>query len=479
MSTISNNSLKKSLLQLECYFTWTLLKEDVDLDYLEESIIDLIDIGFYENLRNYNLLSYVCHLKHSNKEALENLQKAEEFVQKHYPNEIDMKSLVTWGNYAWIYYHMARYEEAQAYVSQVENSCKKLSGTAQLKIQLPEIYVEQGWALLKFGKKYYERAKECFEKALSKEPNNPEFNAGYAIAVYRLEEHSNGTNEEANSTVEILKRAVELNQTDTFLMALLALKLRELRQDDEGERYIEKAMQKTPNLPYFLRYAAIFYRKKGEVDKALEILRRALAVTPKSIFLRHQMGVCYRAKLKQLERAGNPPQDQVEKLTQECIFHFKAVIDQKTKFCSGYIDLAVMYAKAKKYKEAEETFQKAFQINNLTSDEKQSLYYRYGYFHQYCKRSESEAIRYYKEGLKIGGDSYERYMCKTALKKLLGERIRRGLEDEVDFGILGLIHQLDGENREAIECYEKAIERNPDNEEYLSALCELRLSLSS
>ncbi|XP_035186601.1 interferon-induced protein with tetratricopeptide repeats 5-like [Oxyura jamaicensis] len=479
MSTISNNSLKKSLLQLECHFTWTLLKEDVDLDYLEESIIDLIDIGFYENLRNYNLLAYVCHLKHSNTEALENLQKAEEFVQKCHPNEIDMKSLVTWGNYAWIYYHMARYEEAQAYVSQVKNSCKKLSGPAQLKIQFPEIYAEQGWALLKFGKKYYERAKECFEKALSKEPNNPEFNAGYAIAVYRLEEHCNGANEEASSTVEILKRAVELNQRDTFLMALLALKLQELHQDDEGERYIEAAMQKTPNLPYFLRYAAIFYRRKGEVDKAVEILRRALAVTPKSIFLRHQMGVCYRTKLKQLERTENPPQDQVEKLIQECIFHFKAVIDQKTKFWSSYTDLAVMYAKARKYKEAEETFQKAFQINTLTFDDKQTLCYRYGYFHQYCKRSESEAIRYYKEGLKIGEDSYGRLMCKISLKKLLRERIRKGLEDEADFGTLGFIHQLDGENREAIECYEKAIELNPDSEEYLSALCELRLSLSS
>lgn len=478
-STISKNSLKKSLLQLECHFTWTLLKEDVDLDNLEESIIDLIDIGFYENLTNYNLLSYVYHLKHLNKEALENLQKAEEFVQKCHPNEIDTKSLVTWGNYAWIYYHMDRYKEAQAYVSQVENSCKKFSGTAQLKIQLPEIYAEQGWALLKFGKKYYGRAKECFEKALSKEPNNPEFNAGYAIAAYRLEEHSNGKNEEANSSVEILKRAVELNQMDTVVMALLALKLQQLHQDDEGERYIEEAMKKTPNLPYFLRYAAMFYRKKGEVDKALEILRKALTVTPKSMFLHHQMGVSYRAKLKQLEMKGNPPQDQVEKLIQECIFHFKAVIDQKTKFCSAYTDLAVMYAKAKKYKEAEETYQKAFQIKTLSNDEKQLLCYRYGYFHQYCKRSESEAIRYYKEGLKIEEDSYGRHMCKTALKKLLGERIQKGLEDEADFGTLGLIYQLDGKNHEAIECYEKAIERNPDNEEYLSALCELRLSLSS
>ncbi|NXI63351.1 IFIT5 protein, partial [Anseranas semipalmata] len=476
-STISKNSLKNSLMHLECYFTWTLLKEDVDLDNLEDSIGDQIDVGCYEKVKNYNLLSYVCHLKHSNEEALENLRKAEELIQKYHPNEIDKKSLVTWGNYAWIYYYMDRYKEAQAYLSKVENSCKNLANTAQLKIQLPEIYAEQGWALLKFGRKYYNSAKECFEKALSKEPNNPEFNAGYAIATYRLEEISYRSHEEANSSLEPLKRAVELNQTDTSLMALLALKLQDLHQVEEGERYIEKAMQKTPNLPYFLRYAAKFYRKKGEVDKALEILQTALAVTPKSTFLRHQIGLCYRAKLRQLNRTRYSPRDQVEMLIQMCILHFKAVVDKKPKFFTAHTDLAIMYAKAKMYQEAEEIFQKAFRINTLTSDEKQLLLYQYGYFQHYSKKSESEAIRYYTEGLKIGKDSYGRDMCKTALKQLLENRIQRGSRDEADFGTLGLIHQLDGEKRKAIECYEKAIEHNPDNEEYLSALYELRLSL--
>ncbi|NXK53068.1 IFIT5 protein, partial [Chauna torquata] len=477
-STISKNSLKNSLMQLECYFTWTLLKEDVDIDSLEESISDQIEFFIKSNITSYNLLSYVCHLKHSNEEALENLRNAEEEIQKYHPNEIDKRSLVTWGNYAWIYYHMARYKEAQAYISKVENSCKKLSGTAQLKIQLPEIYAEQGWALLKFGGKYYNRAKECFENALRKEPNNPEFNAGYAIVMYRLEDICKRRCKDVNSSLEPLKRAVELNQMDTFLMALLALKLQDLNQADEGMRYIEEAMQKTPNLPYFLRYAAKFYRRKGEVDKAVEALKKAIAVTPKSSFLHHQLGLCYRAKLYQLKKTTRyPPQDQVDKLIKICIFHFKAVTDQKPKFFSAQADLANMYAEAKMYEEAEEAFQKALQVNILTDYDKQSIYYQYGTFQRYCKKSESEAIRYYTEGLKIGTDSYDRNKCKTALKKLLEKRIERRLGDEADFATLGLIHQLDGEKHEAIECYEKAIERNPDNEEYLSVLCELRLSL--
>ncbi|NXL92414.1 IFIT5 protein, partial [Alectura lathami] len=477
-STISKNFLKNSLLQLECYFTWTLLKEDIDLDDLEESIGDQIEFFVKSNIINYNQLSYVCHLKCSNEEALKNLQKAEEEIKKHHPNEIDRRSLVTWGNYAWIYYYMGRYEEAQAYVNKVENSCKKLSNTAQLKIQLPEIHAEQGWALLKFGGKYYERAKKCFENALREEPDNPAFNTGYAIAVYRLEGFSSRRCEEVSSSLKPLKRAVKLNETDTYLLALLALKLQDLNQADEGEKYIEEGMQKTPDLPYFLRYAAKFYRRKGEVDKAIMILQKAMAVSPKSTFLHHQLGLCYRSKLFKLKKSTRyPPQDQLEELITTCIFHFKAATEQKPKFFSALTDLARMYAEAKMYQEAEEAFLKALQVNILTSSDKQEICYYYGNFLQKQKKSESEAIKYYTEGLKNEDNSYVRNNIETSLKKLLEKRIQEGFGDETDFSTLGHIHRLRGEKLEAIECYEKANKCNPSNDEYLSALYELRLSL--
>ncbi|KFQ90372.1 Interferon-induced protein with tetratricopeptide repeats 5, partial [Phoenicopterus ruber ruber] len=477
-SAVSNNSLKSSLLQLECHFTWTLLKEDVDLDDLEETVSDQTEFFTEFNIRNYNLLSYVCHLKNSNEEALRNLQKAEEVVKKNHPDEIARRSLVTWGNYAWIYYHTEKYEEAQTYINKVENTCKMLSSTAQEKIQLPEICAEQGWALLKFGGKYYRRAQNCFENALQIEPNNPEFNAGYAIVMYRLEDFSRRECEYISPSLKALKRAVELNPNDTFIMALIALKLQDLKRVDEGERYIEEAMQKTPDLPYFLRYAAKFYRRKGEANKALQVLKKALAVTPKSVFLRHQLGLCYRAKLSQLKRATRyPPQEQVKELIQLSIFHFKSVTSQRPKFFSAHLDLANTYAEAKRYEEAEVTFQKAFHINILSYADKQQLYYHYGNFQRFHMKSESEAIRYYIEGLKIEKDSYGRNMCTNALKKLLEQRIQGGLGDATDFGTLGLVHRLNGEKHEAIECYEKAVALHPDNEEYLSALCELRLSI--
>ncbi|NXR28222.1 IFIT5 protein, partial [Cinclus mexicanus] len=476
-STISNDSLKTSLLQLECHFTWALLKKDVGLVALEDTILDHIKFVKEHNITDYNILSYVCYLKNSNEEALRNLQKAEEAIQKRHPGEIARRSLVTWGNYAWIYYHMQRYEEAQTYVSKVENSCKNLSSTAHGKIQLPEVCAEQGWALLRFGRHYFERAKNCFENALKSEPDNPDFNAGYAIAMFRLGSSPERYDEERWPCLEALKRAVELNPNNTTLLALLALELQRLKQSDEGERYIEEGLQKTPDFPVFLRYAAIFYRKKGNVGKAVKILEKALAMTPNSVIVHHQLGLCYKFKVLKLIKSRYTPQEEVENLIEPAIFHFKTVIEKKPLFFSAYCDLANMYALGKRYEEAEEIFQKVLQRNDTDCDNKQEIYFNYGNFQHFHMKSESKAIKYYIEGLKIEEDSYARKMCSEAVEKLLRQKIRSGLGHATDFGTLGLVHKLNGKKQEAIECYKKAIALDPNNEEYLNALAELQLSI--
>ncbi|NXT66180.1 IFIT5 protein, partial [Chaetops frenatus] len=476
-STISKNSLKTSLLQLECHFTWTLLEQHVSLESLEDTILDHIKFVVEYNVRDYNMLSYVYHLKKSNEEALRNLKKAEEAIQKHHPDEIARRSLVTWGNYAWIYYHMQRYEEAQTYVTKVENSCKKLSSTAHGKIQLPDIYAEQGWALLRFGRHYFERAKNCFENALKSEPNNPDFNAGYAIAMYRLEVLSDRSGDDKWSCLKALQQAVELNPKDTTVLALLALKLQRSQRADEGEQYIEEALQKTPDFPVCLRYAANFYRRKGETDKAVEILEKALELTPKAVVLHHQLGLCYKFKILKLQKTRYTPQEEVENLIQLAIFHFKTAIDKKPTFSSAYSDLAQVYALGKRYEEAEELFQEVLQRNYLPCDEKQEIYFNYGNFQHFHMKSELKAIKYYTEGLKIEKDSYGRRKCREAVETLLKQKIRRGLGDATDVGTLGLVHKLNGKKQEAIECYEKAIALDPNNEEYQNALSELQLSI--
>nr|KAF6456464.1 interferon induced protein with tetratricopeptide repeats 1B [Rousettus aegyptiacus] len=96
-----------------------------------------------------------------------------------------------------------------------------------------------------------------------------------------------------------LKQAIRLNPEDAYIKALLGLKLQDVGETAEGEKYIEEALTKMSSQTYVFRYAAMFYRRKGSLDKALQLLKDALQATPSSAFLHHQIGLCYRSQVLQ------------------------------------------------------------------------------------------------------------------------------------------------------------------------------------
>ncbi|XP_063163498.1 interferon-induced protein with tetratricopeptide repeats 5-like [Candoia aspera] len=484
MSFLSREGLKEILQQLECHFTWMLQKEDIDPDELEERIVE--QIWFLSNkskVQNYNLLAYVKFLNDQKDEALENLRKAEEAVPVEYPGEDEKESLVTWGNYAWVYYHLGDLTESQAYVKKVESICKHHGSDSPYKMELPQIDCEKGWAFLKFGGRYYEKAKESFEKARQKEPENPEFNSGYAITVYRLEDYYAKKCSGKGSSLEPLRLAVKLNPDDVFVVPLLALKLQETNKVKEGEKYIEEALRKYPDVPYVLRYAAKFYRKKGDVEASLQHLKKALSLTPNSGFLHHQVGICYRTQYFALKKEVSKGKFQsilkMYELNTLCISHFNKVVERKTKFAYAYIDLANMYAEQGQLRKADETFQKVSAMSSLTSTEKQQLHFNYGRFLERHIKSEANAMKQYLAGLKIKNSSFEKKKCERSLKKLLDKAVKKGANSVEVFESLGFFCQSIGLKEEALEAYGKAMEMDPLNEEYLSIVTALKLSLES
>uniref|UniRef100_A0A8C7DXL9 Interferon-induced protein with tetratricopeptide repeats 5 n=1 Tax=Naja naja TaxID=35670 RepID=A0A8C7DXL9_NAJNA len=443
----------KVLQQLECHFTWKLQKEHIDPDELEERIAEQIRFLIDKpKVQNYNLLSYVKFLNDKKDEALENLQKAEEAVPLEYPGDVEKGSLVTWSNCAWVHYHMGNLTESQAHLEKVESICKQLGSESPYKLELPQIYCDKGWA-----------AKESFEKALEKEPENPEFNSGYAITIYRLEDHFSKNPSGKESSLKPLRRAVELNPDDVFIVPLLAVNLLEAGRTEEGEKCIKEALQRHPDIPFVLEYAAKFYKKKGDVETSLQHLKKALSLTPNSAFLHHQIGLCYRDQYLVMKKESRydkcQPTDKMEELIRSCIFYFEK------------------YEEKGQLQKAEETYQKLLTKSKLTPSEEQQLHFKYGRFQASHKPSPSEAIKHYLAVLKIEFDSFERDKCKCRLKKLVDNKIRKGEADAEDFAILGFIHQLNGEMEQAGEAYQKALNIDPTNEEYSSAILKLNLSL--
>uniref|UniRef100_A0A2K5XX94 Interferon induced protein with tetratricopeptide repeats 3 n=1 Tax=Mandrillus leucophaeus TaxID=9568 RepID=A0A2K5XX94_MANLE len=200
---VTKNSLEQILPQLKCHFTWNLFKEESVSRDLEDRVcnqIEFLNTEFKATM--YNLLAYIKHLDGKNEAALECLRQAEELIQQEHADQAEIRSLVTWGNYAWVYYHLGRLSDAQIYVDKVKQTCKKFSNP--YSIEYPELDCEEGWTQLKCGRN--ERAKVCFEKALEEKPNNPEFSSGLAIAMYHLD-----NNPEKQFSTDVLKQAIELN----------------------------------------------------------------------------------------------------------------------------------------------------------------------------------------------------------------------------------------------------------------------------
>ncbi|OCT71768.1 hypothetical protein XELAEV_18034746mg [Xenopus laevis] len=485
MSDLSVELLNNYLLKLECHFTWTYFKDETDIDNIEDRVHD--QIAFLPSThrhRLHNLLAYTSHLKGDNEEAIRELQKAEEHLQGTQTADVDIKRAVTYSNYSWLFYHSNQFSKAQSYLEKVEAIYKKFESSPEHNFLLTEIYGEQAWALLTVYGKYVERAKECFEKALVLDPDNPELNSGYAIVMYRLESKNDRIYRTGKcKSIELLTRAVTLNENDTVIKALLALEYLYLGQAEKGEKIMEEALGQTPDSPYLLRYAAKFYRIIERTDDAITILKKALNQTPTSSSLHHQLGLCYKQKMKKLMKSAKSCYQPTNSYTRgireaisSAIFHFEKALEFQKIFVDAYINLAEMYAKGNQFEKAEDTFQKALNLENLECEEKQEIHFNFALFKQHQIRSESEAIRHYREVLLIPNNTNARSYSRNNLEELAGQKVTKHPSDATGFGLLGFIYQQEGEVKQATDYYEKALELDPDNEDYLSALCCMRLS---
>ncbi|XP_041425936.1 interferon-induced protein with tetratricopeptide repeats 5-like, partial [Xenopus laevis] len=489
-SDITRQSLKNNLLKLECHFTWAVFKEEIDIEKIEGRVHDQIAY-LPSTLRDrlHHLLAYTSYLKGDNEEAIRQLQKAEEHLQGTQSADVDIKRAVTYSNYTWLFYHSNQLSKAHSYLEKVEAIYTKFESSPEHDVLLTEIYGEQAWALLTLYGKSPERAKECFEKALVLDPDNPELNSGYATVMYRLEYQDlmiYGTSK--YNSLELLRRAVELNENDTVIKAYLALRYQSLGQAEEGGKIMAEALRQTPDSPYLLRYAAKFYKNEEKIDDAITILKKALNKTPNSGSLHHQIGLCYKKKIKLMKsaktaRLSTQPAETYTRDRNEAIssaiFHFEEAVANTTKFVQAYIELGSMYGKASEFEKAEDTFQRVLHLKNLTCENKQEIHFGYALFKQQTVRSESEAIKHYKEVLLIPNKTRVRSYSRDNLKQLAEQKVTKHPSDATGFGLLGFIYQQEGEVEQAIDYYEKALELDPDNEDYTSAFCCLRLSLTT
>ncbi|XP_059103156.1 interferon-induced protein with tetratricopeptide repeats 1-like [Peromyscus eremicus] len=446
-----SDQVKENLIQLSCHFTWELLFKDLDIPDVEMRISEeLVFLDIKNTVGKLNLRAYVNHLKGEDEEALQSLKEAEALVQGE---QLGMRSLLTWSNCAWVHYHMGSLAEAQTYLDKVENTCKKLSSPFRYSMECAEMEYEKGWALLKCGGQNYARAMTCFQMALRADPENPEYNLGYAVAVYFIDLDYN------NISLDPLRKAVRLNPEDLNIKVFLALKLQDVGLAAKAETHIEEALSNTSCQHYTFFYIATYYIRKGCLDKALSLLHKALQLSPASGYLHYQLGLCYYQQVFHLRTSRN---EQARKqAAQQALFEFQETLKLRPIFEMAYVCMAEVQAEMGQYEEAEANFQKALNMKELNRNLEcliqQEIHLHYGFYQHIYQQSEDQAITQYLKGLNVKEKNFVWRRLLTALEDLATRRINRNVRLVESTSLLGFVHKLKGNMKGAIKFYESAL----------------------
>ncbi|XP_069756716.1 interferon-induced protein with tetratricopeptide repeats 1-like isoform X2 [Narcine bancroftii] len=478
MSDTPEDILKGKLDQLQCHLTWSPQKGSINLDDIMYRLQDSISLGVKYKARSYNHLAFVNCLQGNYEEAIQNLKEAEKVMKENHKDEFERRSIVTYGNYAWVHYHMGQLTEAQSYLDKLEMICKPLTDGPRYTAMIPEVYGEKGWSLMTSGAKYYEEARECFEEALKKDPENTEWIMGCATVLFRLEAFS-GTPENLaqNQSVKYLQCVLKLDPDNSMAMVLLALKFQSFNEKENAAKLVEQALQKTSDLPYVLRYAAKFYRQGGNMEKAVKLLKQALELTPRSCFLNHQIAICYKSKLMQLlhKPCKNVPDLQLKtELINQCRYHFEQCLHSAIK---PQLDFAKFWTRIGEISKSEEIYSHLVKLVDIRPENMQKICLEAGLFELHHKNSESNAISLFLKGLKIDYNSREQEKCHRCLEWWADMKLCTNPCDSKALGIKGLLYQLVGNKSKAIEYFKRALEIDGDNEDYRRTLYELGLSI--
>ncbi|XP_052447871.1 interferon-induced protein with tetratricopeptide repeats 5 isoform X2 [Carassius gibelio] len=461
-------TLKTKLLLQECHFTWSLREEEDFVLYdllnrLEEQI--QLESDEERVTRAYSSLGFVQYIYGHQQEALANLQKSVQLAKEYYKDS-DEVLIVTFGDLAWLHYHMNEFSKCEDYLRELERIRRKFSEGFTYDV---EVLREKGWTFLKFSYKYYNAAKECFRQALEMKPDDSDLNSGYAIVMFRT---ANENSESLDSpTIKQLKRAIELDPDDAVLLMLLALTM--LRNRDDGKipetakRMVAVALMKSPENPHVIRYAAKFCRQLGNMHGAISLLEEALQSTPNSAFIHHQLALCYKStkiflekKNRTQDKAGFDFEESYEKqqYLDQCIEHLEKAVSLKPSFVVATADLALHYGQRGSFEEAEIFFEKAFKMANKEKHHLPNVHCLYGNYQLYTRRSEELAIHHFMQGLRLQPKSEQGKVCEEKLKAMIEHRLNRLKNpDGIVCGIQGFIHEVKGEKLKAEEFYERAL----------------------
>ncbi|KAM9425095.1 interferon-induced protein with tetratricopeptide repeats 10 isoform 2-T2 [Pholidichthys leucotaenia] len=408
-STSRSDHLLLRLQQLQCHFTWDLKLDSGDLENLRVRLQNHIELQIGQGdamARSYSLMAYVRFLQGQPDDAESLLIQSEEMIEEVYGME-NQRFVVIYGDRAWLKYHAKDYSQSETYCQRVQDILSKYSTDSS--VLPPEVYGTKAWTFLKFSRKFINKSIECFRKALEVQPQDSEWNTGYAIALHRTEEYVLKTIEDVEDSpcVKQFRVALQISPHDAVLQSMLAVKLGAYKKYIEAENLVREALKNDPDNPHVCRYIGKYFRNQDHLNESIDLLQRSLKRDCPSAFIHHQLALCYKRKknLEHCHREFCNPRT-VRDLRNKCIVQLEEAVKIKDSFVLAWTDLALLYGENKDLKRAEKIFHECSQkLLESETSLRQIFHQRCGDFHFYHNRNEAEAIHHYKENTGGGGSN--------------------------------------------------------------------------
>lgn len=404
---MSKEELQDKLDALQCHFTWHLsIGGNIETSHVLQKLAVEIKYTSHQNQAALlGLQAYLYHLQSQNREALQSLKDAEEHKRQDEQWASAADSLVIYGNYAWIHYLQASYQEAESYLEQVQQLC-----TTPLDAQLiPYIQAQKGWSLLAIRTRNGERARECFEAALMLEPENTNFQTGLGMALYSSWNYFWYRDIADEARIQ-LERTV-LKHPNNYRAKINLAKLLEQVDTERSIGLVEESLEKSSD-PYVLKASAFFWLKRNSTERAIKILQQALEQNPGYHLLYQALAKCY--KIQWL----NANKEDKNNILEAAIKDLKQILQEHPDLVFVKLQLAEFYG-ARDPAQEEKIYRELHEKKETLGPKSlQALNLYWGKFFLYRKNSLDEAKAKFMDGYKIPMATLVRKECAQKLAKL-------------------------------------------------------------
>ncbi|XP_061438630.1 interferon-induced protein with tetratricopeptide repeats 5-like [Rhineura floridana] len=343
--------------------------------------------------------AYLQHLQGDYREALGSLREAEEVLKRDHLANFSRQALVTYGNYAWVYYHLANFDMVELYLGRIRETCRSLASSETYSVLTPEIHAQKGWSLLAVGFRNREEAQECFRMALQGDESNEEFNAGLATSVYACYCHT-WAPDHLEEAQRLLEEVVD-HQPQNYEAKVYLAKLLQTVDMERSSCLAEDAVQNSFN-PEVLRKASKVYVPQ-RLPRAISILNQAIVLDCGYHLLHNDLGLSY---MKLLERAS---QDDRENIVAAAIESFKRSLEIDSSSIFSRLKLAKLYGEKAPAYEEEMYLTLMEGLPGASKRCQQAIYLHWGDFLLHKKGLKHQALEMYQASFRIpGGHALER-----------------------------------------------------------------------